>query len=87
MMMLLKEDGDGNKSLGRKCEQRVFQIYSKFLIDTRNKKLKFFHLIVSSTLFFDFAMTGFLLGNYKFMSGQDVHFFDHEKKYFYICFI
>lgn len=70
-----------------KCEDRFFQFYHKFLIDSKNKKLKYFHLVVSVTLFFDFYLTGLIMGNYQFMSGMQTNYINHAEKYFYICFI
>lgn len=70
-----------------KVEDRFFQFYKKFLIDSKNKKLKYFHLVVSGTLFFDFYLTGFVMSNYKFMSGLQENYIDHAEKYTYICII
>ena len=49
---------------------KFFRFYQRFLINQKNKKLKYFHLVVSITLFFDFYFTGLIMGNYLFMSGQ-----------------
>ena len=66
---------------------RFFYCYQKVLIDSRNKKLLYFHLIVSATIFFDFYLTGLIMANYKFMIGVQHDYISHETKYFYICLI
>lgn len=66
---------------------RFFKWYSKFLIFSNNKKLKYFNLIVSLTLFYDFILTGLIMANYKFMVGQDYEFLEQEFSYLIICTI
>lgn len=71
----------------QKMEKRFFSVYRRFLIDPRNKKLKYFHLIVAVTLFFDFIITGLIMSNYLYMSGIQNDYMDQDSKYFYICFV
>ena len=61
--------------------------YTKFLISPDNRRLKYFHLIVALTLFFDFFLTGLIIGNYKFFIGLDNEFCNHRNNYTYICIV
>jgi hypothetical protein len=63
-------DYTGKESILEKIEMFIFRYYSKLLVYPDNKKLKYFHLIVAVTLFFDFYMTGLILGNYLFIIGE-----------------
>jgi len=62
-------------------------MYAKYLISPDNRRLKYFHLVVAITLFFDFFLTGLIIGNYRFFVGEDNHFLNHQKNYAYICFV
>ena len=66
---------------------KFFRWYSKLLIFSQNKKLKYFNLIVSVTLFYDFILTGFIMANYNFMVGKDFEFMEQEFSYVIICSI
>lgn len=57
------------------------------MIDPKNPKLKKFHLLVSLTLYMDFLMTSFIVGNYNFQIGKDPRFLSHEKIFAYIIII
>lgn len=71
--------------------RRIEKWYREKLIEPQNKKLKIFHLVVSVTLFFDFFLTSFILGNYKFYfdieERQSGVFGNHETLYKFICAI
>lgn len=41
------------------------------MIEPTSIKLKYFHLVVSCTLFFDFILTSFIIGDYKFYFDED----------------
>ena len=73
------------------CVQNIafnfFQQYNKLLINPDNRKLQYFHLIVAITLFFDFFITGLILGNFLFLTGEQEDFINHERNYVYICII
>ena len=45
---------------------KILEYYQKGLVSHQNKKLRFFHMVVSIILFIDFYITGFILANYKF---------------------
>ena len=49
-------------------EYKVFKFYEKLLVYPDNKRLRYFHLVVSLTLFFDFYLTGLIMGNYLFIT-------------------
>lgn len=51
------------------------------MIPPGSRKLKYFHLIVSLTLYVDFFMTSFILGNYRFHKGEDPDFVNHKNIY------
>ena len=57
------------------------------MISPTNRKLKMFHLLVSTTVYIDFCMTGFILGNYRFQIGEDPNFLDHDKVYTLIMIV
>ena len=62
------------------------------MIPPNSRKLKYFHLIVSCTLYVDFFMTGFILGNYDFhkkfnQGNRDQDFLNHEGVYLVIFVI
>lgn len=57
------------------------------LVYPDNKRLKYFHLIVAITLFFDFFLTGLIMGNYLFITGKQENFINHHQNYIYICII
>ena len=42
------------------------RFYRRHLIEPNNKKLKYFHLVVAGALLWDFILTGWILGNYKY---------------------
>ena len=71
--------------------KKLEQSYSQRLIDPQNKKLKYFHLIVSIVLFWDFFLTSFIIGNYKFYFDEKERtegvFKNHVSNYQYICII
>ena len=66
---------------------KMSELYLKGLIGSQNKKLKFFHLLVSITLFYDFYLTGFILANYRFLIGKTPNFMSHRISYIYISTI
>lgn len=45
-----------------KCSEKM----ERFMIDPTNRRLKNFHLLVSLTLYVDFWITSWILGNYRF---------------------
>jgi hypothetical protein len=45
---------------------RFSERMERFMIDPTHKKLKTFHLLVSLTLYVDFWITSWILGNYRF---------------------
>ena len=65
----------------------VFKYYTKLLVYPDNRRLKNFHLVVAITLFFDFYITGLILGNYLFLTGKQVDFVNHYRNYIFICII
>lgn len=44
-------------------------------------------MIVAITLFFDFFLTGLIMGNYLFITGKQENFINHHQNYIYICII
>ena len=44
------------------CSERL----SRFMVPPQNRRLKNFHLLVSLTLYVDFFVTSFVLGNHRF---------------------
>lgn len=68
-------------------EFKFFKYYSRLLVYPDNKKLRYFHLLVAITLFFDFFLTGLIMGNYLFITEQQEDFINHETSYIYICLI
>jgi len=50
----------------------------KWMINPKNnKRLKYFHLLVSLTFYVDFAVSSFILGNYRFSKGENENFLNH----------
>ena len=68
-------------------EYKIFKCYERLLVYPDNKRLRYFHLVVSLTLFFDFYLTGLIMGNYLFITGKQENFVNHETNYIYICLI
>jgi hypothetical protein len=67
--------------------KKIRMYYKKYLIPPNNRKLKFFHLLVAVVLFYDFFLTGLIMGNYRFLRGEDVDFMQHSVHYRFICCI
>ena len=70
--------------------ERVFEQYKNLMIKRDNRKLKNFHLLVALTLYADFFITAWIIGNYEFLlqvEGYDEDFMDHRLKYTFIVFI
>ena len=68
-------------------EFKLFKYYQRLLVYPDNKRLRYFHLVVSLTLFLDFYLTGLIMGNYLFIIGQQESFVNHDSNYIYICII
>lgn len=52
------------------------------MISPSNKKMKYYHLVVSITLYVDFWITSWILGNYRFQQGlEDKNFLNHRSNY------
>ena len=64
---------------------RIKSAYKNNLIEASNKKLRYFHMLVAFVLFFDFYLTGFIIGNYQFFLGNDPEFVNHRSYYQIIC--
>ena len=45
---------------------KFLELYRAYLIMNDNNKLRYFHLLVAFTLFYDFYLTGIILANYEF---------------------
>ena len=54
--------------------KKFLELYKRFLITPENKKLKYFHVVVSFTFIYDFMLTGLILSNYKLHQGKDYNF-------------
>ena len=67
--MFLDDDESMEQSLILQYIQKIKSYYMKFLIYPNNRRLQLFHLVVSLVLFYDFFLTGLLLGNYRFLIG------------------
>jgi len=49
------------------------------MISPTNKRMKVYHLMISLTLYVDFWITSWILGNYKFQQGlEDKNFLNHK---------
>ena len=74
-----------------KIVNKISIIWKRYLLITpKNKKLKYFHLLVALVLYFDFYLTGFILANYKFQNklpGYDPEFLGYKEKYQFIGLI
>lgn len=59
------------------------------MIPPKEKKLKYFHLLVACCLYVDFFMTGFILGNYDFLQGKESekNFIYHSNIYVFIILV
>ena len=57
--------------------KRILKAYRERLIEPSNKKMQYFNLIVSVTLFIDYFLTGLIMGNYAFYIGTNEYFKDH----------
>lgn len=85
--LLFDDDDSLEQSLFFQYMQKLKSFYTKCLILPNNRKLHFFHLMVSLVLFYDFFLTGLLLGNYRFLIGQEPEFMDHRFHYRFICVV
>ena len=86
--MLLQDLDLGDDMEVEESENRIFLKWRKYLIEPSNSKLKKFHLLASISLFIDFFLTCFILGNYKFQIGEDdPNFMNHEAMYWYLNII
>ena len=66
------------------CSRRL----QKYMIEANNARLKKFHLIVSLSLYVDFFLTSFVMGNYKFIVGDyNSEFMYHETIFQIIIFL
>ena len=71
-----RDNGDGEDLLMQELEDTFEEITTprsrcsermeRFMIDPVNRRLKNFHLLVSLTLYVDFWVTSWILGNYRF---------------------
>lgn len=57
------------------------------LISPTNKRLTYFHLLVSICSFTDIFLTGVILSNYRFVLGLDDDFMNHRVLYTLICLV
>ena len=69
-------DNDDDDSLAdtmscyEKLDFIIWKYYARCLVYNDNKKLGYFHLVVSITFFVDFYFTGLILGNFMFLTEQ-----------------
>lgn len=68
-------------------KEKFLSTYEKMLINPTNKKLSYFHLLVSICSFSDIFLTGVILSNYRFTLGYDDDFMNHRISYTLICFV
>ena len=59
---LFEEEEDDTPTFKSRFNQR----FKRFMIPPGHKRLKMFHLVVSITLYVDFWITSWILGNYLF---------------------
>ena len=70
--------------------EKIMEQYMNLMIHKDNKKLKYFHLLVALTLYADFFITLWIIGNYEFLfrtKGYDENFMNHQGKYQFIVSI
>ena len=59
---------DFKKDILIKCKSKLDNFFKRLMIrPVGNRKLQIFHLFVALCFYFDFFITGFILGNYQFI--------------------
>jgi len=83
------EQDDQNKKLKFLDKMRVF-IIKNLMIETKNRKLRNFHILLAICFYLDFFITGFIIGNHPHLhepTPESNEFLYHKSIYLVIILV
>lgn len=54
---------------------------NSYMLDQSNQRMKLFHLLTTLVVYMDFFLTSLMIGNYKFIKGEDPDFMGYSSSY------